>query len=86
MTPAMGYFDAFTGIFSGAGYPRYAAYMSILRLWGIRLPMIWILRRFTDLGPLGVWISFLSSNILIIVYAVILYMRGKWIESPRVDH
>jgi len=86
MTPFMGYFDAFSGIFSGAGYPRYAAYMSILRLWGIRLPMIWAFRRWTDLGPLGVWISFLASNILIIVYAAILYLRGKWIESPRVDH
>ncbi len=86
MTPAMGYFNAFTGIFSGAGYPRYAAYMSILRLWGIRLPMIYLLRRFTDLGPTGVWISMLASNVLIIVFAVWLYFKGKWLESPKVSH
>lgn len=86
MAPMMGYFDAFTGIFSGAGYPRYAAYMSVLRLWGVRLPMIWAFRRFTDLGPMGIWISLLVSNVVIIIYAAILYWRGKWLESPRVDH
>lgn len=84
MTPFMGYFDAFSGIFSGAGYPRYAAYMSILRLWGIRLPMIWAFRYFTDLGPNGVWISMLASNALIILFAAILFFRGKWMESPDI--
>lgn len=86
MTPAMGYFNAFTGIFSGAGYPRYAAYMSILRLWGIRLPMIYVLRRFTDLGPVGVWISMLSSNVLIIVFAFWLFRKGKWLDRPDIHH
>ena len=80
----MGYFDAFSGIFSGAGYPRYAAYMSILRLWGIRLPMIWAFRYFTDLGPTGVWISMLASNAAIILFAAGLYLKGKWMESPDI--
>lgn len=84
MTPFMGYFDAFSGIFSGAGYPRYAAYMSILRLWGIRLPLIWAFRYFTDLGPTGVWISMLASNALIIIFAVGLYWKGKWLDSPMI--
>jgi putative MATE family efflux protein len=86
MTPMMGYFDAYSGIFSGAGYPRYAAYMSILRLWGFRLPLIWAFRKFTSLGPLGVWISLLASNVLIIFYAAYLYWRGKWIERPQLEH
>lgn len=86
MTPAMGYFDAYSGIFSGAGYPRYAAYMSILRLWGVRLPLIWGFRQFTDLGPRGVWISMLASNIIIIIFAAFLYFRGKWLDSPKIRH
>lgn len=84
MTPAMGYFDAYTGIFSGAGYPKYAAYMSILRLWAVRLPMIWAFRYLTNLGPTGVWISMLASNIFIIIFAQILYRKGRWLESPRI--
>ena len=44
MTPAMGYFNAFSGIFSGAGYHRYAAFISILRLWGFRLPLIFLFK------------------------------------------
>ena len=86
MTPAMGYFDAFSGIFSGAGYPRYAAYMSVLRLWAVRLPLIWGFRKFTNLGSRGVWISMLASNIFIILFAMILYYRGKWLESPKIRH
>ncbi len=86
MTPAMGYFNAFSGIFSGAGYPRYAAYMSILRLWGIRLPLIYIFRRLTDLGPMGVWISMLASNYLIIIFGIWLYRKGKWLKEPAINH
>lgn len=86
MTPTMGYFDTYSGIFSGAGYPRYSAYLSILRLWGFRLPLIWFFRRFTALGPTGIWISLVASNALIIVVAAFLYGRGKWIKSPKVDH
>lgn len=86
MTPAMGYFNAFTGIFSGAGYPRYAAYLSILRLWGIRLPLIYVFRRMTELGPMGVWISMLASNVLVIIFGFWLYRRGKWLENPNISH
>ncbi len=86
MTPLMGYFDAFSGIFSGAGYPRYSAYMSIFRLWLVRLPLIWGFKQFTNLGALGVWIAMLSSNAVIIIFATVLYFRGKWLDSPKIRH
>ncbi|MGI6157284.1 MAG: MATE family efflux transporter [Saccharofermentanales bacterium] len=86
MTPFMGYFGAFTGIFSGAGYPRYAAYMSVLRLWGIRLPMIYLFKRFTGLAEYGIWVSMLASNIIIDLFALWLYKRGKWFTEPQTEH
>lgn len=86
MTPLMGYFDAFSGIFSGAGYPRYAAYMSIFRLWAVRLPLIWGFKQFTNLGAMGVWIAMLSSNAVIIIFATVLYFRGKWLDSPKIRY
>jgi Na+-driven multidrug efflux pump len=86
MTPAMGYFNAFSGIFSGAGYHRYAAFLSIFRLWGFRLPFIFLFKTFTNLGSTGLWISMLASNILIILVGMIIYKRGKWYTDPIVRH
>ncbi|MBP6162138.1 MAG: MATE family efflux transporter [Clostridiaceae bacterium] len=86
MTPAMGYFNAFSGIFSGAGYHRYAAFISILRLWGFRLPLIFLFKTFTNFGATGLWISMLASNILIILVGIILYKKGKWYTNPIVRH
>jgi len=86
MTPPMGYFSAFAGIFSGAGYHRYAAFISIFRLWGIRLPLIYFFKSATSLGATGVWISMLASNILIILVGAIIYQKGKWYTDPIVRH
>jgi len=86
MTPPMGYFNAFAGIFSGAGYHRYSAFISILRLWGIRLPLIYFFKSVTSLGATGLWISMLASNVIIIIVGAILYRKGKWYTDPIVRH
>ncbi|HNZ62946.1 MAG TPA: MATE family efflux transporter [Bacillota bacterium] len=86
MTPAMGYFSAFSGIFSGAGYHRYAAFLSILRLWGFRLPVIYYFREFTQLGTTGIWVAMLVSNILIVMVGCRLYWKGKWFTNPIIRH
>ncbi|HHU06957.1 MAG TPA: MATE family efflux transporter [Clostridiaceae bacterium] len=86
MTPAMGYFNAFSGIFIGAGYHRYSAYLSILRLWGLRLPILLLFQRFTNLDATGIWLAMLFSNVLLIPAGLWLYLRGKWLREPRIDH
>ncbi len=86
MTPPMGYFNAFAGLFSGAGYHRYSAFISILRLWGIRLPLIYLFKSFTSLGATGLWISMLASNIIVIIVGAIMYWKGKWYTDPIVRH
>jgi putative MATE family efflux protein len=86
MTPALGYFNAFAGVFSGAGYHRYSAFISILRLWGIRLPLIYFFKSFTSLGSTGLWIAMLASNILVIMVGAIIYWKGKWYTDPIVRH
>ncbi len=86
MTPAMGYFNAFAGLFSGAGYHRYSALISILRLWGIRLPLIYFFKSFTSLGSTGLWVSMLASNVIIVIVGGILYWKGKWYTDPIVRH
>lgn len=86
MTPFMGYFELFAGIFSGSGYQRYSAMMSIGRLWGLRLPMIYLFQRYTSMGEEAVWIAMMASTVLIDLFGVILYRRGKWFNEPKLKH
>lgn len=86
ITPLMGFFSLFGGIYSGAGYQNYSAYISMGRLWVIRLPMIYAFQRFTNLGSQAVWIAMLLSNLLIDVFGFYLLFKGKWFHEPRVKH
>ncbi|NMA00173.1 MAG: MATE family efflux transporter [Clostridiaceae bacterium] len=86
MAPFMGYFDLFAGIFSGSGYQRYSAMMSIGRLWGLRLPMIFLFQRYTNIGEKAIWIAMLASNVLIDLFGFFLYRKGKWFNEPKLKH
>lgn len=86
MLPVMGYFHVFSGIFVGAGYHRYAAFLSIMRLWGLRLPLVLIFQNFTSLGATGIWISMLASNALLVPLELWLYWKEDWFRNPKISH
>lgn len=74
----MGLYSSYTGFFQGFGMTRYSMYMSVGRLWVLRLPFIWIFSQFTTLGSTGIWISMLLSNFLTVALATIVYKRKDW--------
>lgn len=74
----MGYFSAINGFFQGVGKTKLTMYLSLARLWVLRLPLIMILKKLTDLGSTGIWISMLVSNGLTVLIGFIIYKRGKW--------
>jgi len=74
----MGYFSAINGFFQGVGKTKLTMYLSLARLWVLRLPLIMILKSLTDLGSTGIWISMLVSNGLTVLIGFIIYKRGKW--------
>lgn len=74
----MGLFAAFNGFFQGTGQTKYAMFMSVGRLWFIRLPLIILMNTFTDLGSTGIWIAMLLSNFLIVVYGYYIYRTRDW--------
>lgn len=76
--PLMGIFQVCLGIFEGSGHTFYCMVMEMTRLWGIRLPMIVLLQKFTDIGSSAVWYSMISSNAIICVIGVLIYLSGKW--------
>lgn len=76
--PLMGIFQVCMGIFQGSGHTIYSMSMAMARLWLIRLPMIVILKNFTDWGPSTVWFAMISSNVIICIAGIMIYMSGKW--------
>lgn len=78
MMPLMGLFSIFQGVFQGSGHTKYSMFMEVGRLWAVRLPLILILKYFTNLGPTGIWFSMSFSNLIICIYGFAVYKRGKW--------
>ena len=76
--PFMGIFSILQGVFQGSGHTKYSMAMAIGRLWVIRIPMILIFKRFTDLGPTGIWFSMSFSNLVICIYGFIVYKNKNW--------
>lgn len=74
----MGMFSAYIGFFQGCGQTKYSMYMTIGRLWCLRLPIIWLLKTFANLGPSTVWIAMLLSNCLIVVFGFLVYRHNDW--------
>ncbi|MFH5882049.1 MATE family efflux transporter [Liberiplasma polymorphum] len=73
--PLMAIFQAFMGTYNGTGNTKYSLILSVLRLWGMRIPLVIFMREFTDLGSSGIWYAILISNFLIGIVGYMLYLR-----------
>lgn len=74
----MGLFSILNGFFQGTGQTQYSMFMTMGRLWLLRLPLIWFLSTFTELGSTGIWISMLLSNMFIVIIGFIIYKKKDW--------
>lgn len=64
-TVFMLWMNVLLAMFNGAGETRSSLLINVIRLWGIRIPMLYCFRNYTDLGPLGIWLSMILSNVLV---------------------
>ena len=71
-------FQNFLGIFQGSGQSKTIMFLSLARLWLIRIPMILLLGKITSLGETSIWISMSFSNLIIIFICYFIYKKGKW--------
>ena len=77
MAIIQGYF----GVFSGSGHTKYTLYLSLSRLWLLRIPMIYIFGHFTSWGSDGIWYAMLISNVVVSLIGTVIIMKGKWLNS-----
>ncbi|MBN1624473.1 MAG: MATE family efflux transporter [Clostridia bacterium] len=76
--PLMGIFQSMIGLYQGTGHTKFSSIMMIGRLWILRIPMIVIMKNFTDFGERSVWYAIILSNIVICTVGLIGYLQGFW--------
>lgn len=72
--PLMSLYTSYIGAYNGAGKTMYTFWLGTIRLWFVRIPVIYVLKEFTNLGPSGVWYAMLASN-LVIAFLGLYFMR-----------
>ncbi len=81
--PLMAIFQIFFSTYQGSGETKFAMVLGIVRLWIFRLPLVFLAIAFTNMGPLGIWLSMLISNFLATVLGYFLYRRVKFVPKIR---
>lgn len=73
--PLMALFQNYISVFNGSGNTRFSFIMAMARLWVVRLPLVTVLGKFTDLGPTGIWYAMVLSNLIIMPLGAWLYRK-----------
>lgn len=71
-------FTVVLGAFQGGGVTKPVMILNLIRLWVIRVPLSYLLPLIFKMGPTGIWIAMLSSNLIIGTWAFILFFKGSW--------
>lgn len=73
------------GAFQGGGMTRPIMVMNIVRLWGLRVPLSYLLPLAFGLGSTGIWWAMLISNFLVLGWSLYLFSRGSWKVTLDLD-
>lgn len=76
--PFFGVFRGVTSLLSGSGHTRLQMALSLVRLWGLRLPLVFLFALFLSLNSTGVWLGMALSNVIAFVLALGVYKTGRW--------
>jgi len=76
--PFFASFAIFDSALRGSGHTVQSMILNILRLWAIRLPIIYLFGQ--ALGIVGIWYAMLISNLAICTLAGIVILRKKWLQ------
>ena len=71
-------FFIYQGLFQGSGNSKYSMFVDVVRLWGIRIPLLFLFKHFTNFGVTGIWIAMSISNVIVTFMAHFIYKNGNW--------
>ncbi|WP_099209998.1 MATE family efflux transporter [Thermococcus henrietii] len=77
--PFFGIFSVATGVFQTAGKTKTSMVLGLIRLWGLRIPLSYLLGLAVG-ASWGVYLGMGLSNVLSAVIALAWFLRGGWME------
>ncbi len=86
MTYFVPFFPFFTifqlsmSVLQAAGKTRITMILSLIRLWGMRILLAYILYYLLGMGSLGIWLGLGIGNLTAAAVALVYLRRGNWIE------
>ncbi|MBR5981818.1 MAG: MATE family efflux transporter [Firmicutes bacterium] len=69
-----------SGILCGAGDTKFSSLLSMIGMWGVRVPLAYILIHFFGFSLLGVWFPMALDWTMRCLLMTIRYKRGKWLN------
>ncbi len=78
-------FNVLVGAFNGGGDTKPVLYFNLLRLWGMRIPIGWVLSFVVGLGFVGFYWSMLFSNTIVFIGAYHIYKTGRWKRNLYIE-
>ncbi len=76
--PFMGIIQVVIGAYQGSGHTVYSMSFSLFRLWGLRIPLVYLLGFTLGMGPDGVWWAMFGSNLGVSILALSFFLTGNW--------
>jgi Na+-driven multidrug efflux pump len=64
--------------FNGAGDTRTPTVINIFGFWLFQVPLAYLLAKFFELGPTGVFIAIPVAETAITIAAFFLFKKGRW--------
>jgi putative MATE family efflux protein len=64
--------------FNGAGDTRTPTVINVVGFWIFQIPLAYLLAKFFDMGPTGVFISIPVAETAMTIAAYLLFKRGRW--------
>jgi len=78
--PFFGIFSVVTNVFQTSGQTKVSMTLGLVRLWGLRIPLSYLLGAVV-MASWGVYLGMGLSNILGAVLAMVWFLRGSWMTN-----
>jgi len=75
-----GIFVVVNNVFRASGHTKKSMMLGILRLWGLRIPLTYILGYLILGSSIGVFLGMGLSNVIAGLFALVWFLRGTWMK------
>ncbi len=76
--PFFGIFRGVTSVLGGSGHTGQQMMLSLSRLWGLRIPLVYIFAFVLGWYSMGVWLGMALSNVIGAFIALFILSLGRW--------